>query len=47
MKIHFFNNNLASVTQIQIIFSVNYNTHILQNLCVISFKMLLPFNEIQ
>lgn len=34
----FFNNSLASVTtvtQTQVIFIVNYDTHILQNLCII------------
>lgn len=34
----FFNNSLTSVTTVtqnQIIFIVNYDTHILQNLCVI------------
>lgn len=37
-SVHFFNNSLGSVTtvtQTQIIFIVNYDMHILQNLCVI------------
>lgn len=36
-----------TVPQTSIIFTVNYDMHILENVCVVQFQILLPLDEIQ